>query len=315
MTKILAFSEESGGLYELLGKAAELCQGDRVAALLLSDGVPGAVDECFFNGADIVYRVSAEGVADESDLAGTLARLADTVGVDIYLISSTKRGKEIAARLATRLGAGCVTDVIDLRREGDVLLADRYTLGGNSVATEEVLTARKVYAVMPYAFGRPERDASRTGQTVDVELAAGGKKKRLLERKPKAREGVRLEEAERIIAVGKGLINQDDLRMVSDLADAIGAEIACTRPLGMDLHWLSEDRIVGLTGVKAAPKLYLAVGVSGQIQHTVGITRAKTIVAINKAADAPIFKVSDYGIVGDLYAILPELLAQVKKGG
>lgn len=312
MTKFLAFSEEIGGLYELLGRARALGQGDQVAALVVSTGNPEAVDECFFHGADVVYRASTGQVADESSLAATLAELAEKTGAEVFLISSTKRGKEIAARLATRLGAGCITDVIDLRQEGDALLADRYTLGGNSVATEEVLTPRKVYSVMPYAFGRPERDASRTGQAVDVELAPDGKKK-LLERRPKPREGVRLEEADRIVAVGKGVGNQEDLRLINDLAEALGAEIACTRPIAMDLHWLSEDRIVGLTGVKAAPKLYLAIGVSGQIQHTVGITRAKTIVAINKASDAPIFKVSDYGIVGDLYAILPQLLAQVKK--
>lgn len=312
MTSFLAFSEEISGVYELLGKARELCQGGQVSALIVSDGSadPAA---CFTHGADVVYRASSSGVADESDLAALMVEVADKANADVCLIASTKRGKELAARLATRLGAGCVTDAIDLRMEGDALLADRYTLGGNSVATEEIVTTKKVYSAMPYAFPRPEPEMSRSGQVVDVGLPSQGKKK-LLERQAKPREGVRLEEAERIIAVGKGLGSKEDLTMVRELAEAVGAEIACTRPIAMDLHWLSEDRIVGLTGVKAAPKLYLAVGVSGQIQHTVGMTRAKTVVAINKAADAPIFKFSDYGIVGDLYEVLPALLAQVKKG-
>src|SRR3990170_3347477 len=112
MTRFLAFSEEIGGLYELLGRARALGQGDQVAALVVSNSTSDAVEECFFHGADVVYRTSAAS-ADESDLAATLAGLAEKAGAEVYLISSTKRGKEIAARLATRLGAGCVTDVID----------------------------------------------------------------------------------------------------------------------------------------------------------------------------------------------------------
>lgn len=312
MKKIIVFSEREEAAFELLSEAQELSRGGEVAALVCRDG--GGESEYFRYGAGVLYRA---GVAltevDEEGIAGALAGLVREHGFDIVLVSSTKRGREIAVRLGVRLGAGCVTDVIGLRWEEESLQADRYTLGGNSVATEEVLTPIKVYAVFPYSFAKRERSHSEGGKVIDIPAGVGPGRKKVLERKEKVREAVSLEAADRILAVGKGLEKREDLAMVEELARMLGAEVACTRPLAVDYGWLSEDRVVGLTGKKASPKLYLTLGVSGQIQHLVGVLRAKTIVAINKSPDAPIFKSCDYGIVADLYEAVPRIIEQLKK--
>ncbi|MBI2303139.1 MAG: electron transfer flavoprotein subunit alpha/FixB family protein [Chloroflexi bacterium] len=311
MAKILVFSEKKE--MGLLSKGWELSAGggggQGVAAVASS---AEGMAEYFSYGANPVYQADGDHTAAEETWADLLRGIVERGGFQLVLLTSTKRGKEIAARLAYALGAGCVTDVTSLRWEGERLLADRYTLGGNCVATEEILTPVKVCAVMPYAFPVGQPDPARRGDTVVVTLP-GESQKRVIERRAKAHETVRLEEAERIVGVGKGLLHKEDLEMVMELAGVLGAEVGCSKPLALELHWFSEDRIIGLTGSKASPKLYLALGVSGQIQHMVGVGRAKTIVAINKSADAPIFKGSDYGIVGDLYQVVPKLVEELKK--
>jgi electron transfer flavoprotein alpha subunit len=134
-----------------------------------------------------------------------------------------------------------------------------------------------------------------------------------VERRAKEAGAVNVEEAEVLVCVGRGLAEEGDLSLVQDLAGALGGVVGCTRPLSHENHWLSEDQMVGLSGKVSSPNLYVGVGVSGQIQHVVGIMDAKLIVAINSDKNAPIFKVADYGIVGDLYQVVPKLLEQLQK--
>jgi len=134
----------------------------------------------------------------------------------------------------------------------------------------------------------------------------------VLETRPKGGEGVNLEEAELLIGVGRGIAKQEDLALIQELAATLGAEIGCTRSLATDYHWFPESRMIGLSGKRVKPKLYLAIGLSGQIQHTVGISGAKVIAAINSDQEAPIFQISDYSIVGDLYQIVPTLITRLK---
>jgi len=134
----------------------------------------------------------------------------------------------------------------------------------------------------------------------------------VLSRAPKAAEGADLAKAKRVVGIGKGLKREEDLALIREFAQALGAEIGCTRPLATDRHWLTEDRVIGLSYLKLKPELYVSVGISGQIQHTVGILKAKTIVTINTNKDEPMFAMSDYGIVGDLYRVLPLLTARLK---
>jgi electron transfer flavoprotein alpha subunit len=124
---------------------------------------------------------------------------------------------------------------------------------------------------------------------------------------------VNIAESERLVCVGRGLVQKDDMAMIEALASALAGEIACTRPLSSEYGWLSEERMIGISGEKCSPQLILSLGISGQVQHTVGIMGAKTIVAINSDANAPIFKLADYGIVGDLYEVVPALASALKE--
>ncbi|MFQ6089954.1 MAG: electron transfer flavoprotein subunit alpha/FixB family protein, partial [Candidatus Bipolaricaulia bacterium] len=150
------------------------------------------------------------------------------------------------------------------------------------------------------------------GELIRVELALEEPRVKLARRQGKGEEEVNIEEAETLICVGRGLAEEEDLEMIRELAAALGGEIGCTRSLSFDYHWLEESRTVGISGKRCKPRLCISIGVSGQIQHTMGIMGSKIIVAINKDPQAPIFKVADYGIVGDLYQVVPKLIERLK---
>lgn len=309
MAEILVFSEKEEVAFELLSKGRELKEemGLGLAVVLLGQEV-GESKEYFSYGADKVYLGESPLLADfyVETYAQALQGAAEEGEAQILLLGSTKRGKELASRVAQKLGAGCITDAIDLRLEGDNLVADRYALGGNTVASGVIKTERKVIAVMPRTF-KPLPLEAREGQTVRLDLELPEPLVRVVERQAKEGEAVNIEEAEALVCVGRGLGAQEDLKMIWELAMALGAEVGCTRSPASDYGWLSEERMVGLSGKKTSPRLYVGIGISGQIQHTVGILGSKIIVAINKDPQAPIFKIADYGIVGDLYEVVPRL--------
>lgn len=310
MAEILVFSEKEEIAFELLSKGRELKEelGLGLAAALLGQEVEGRSSQYFSYGAEKVYLGEGVLLADfyVESYAQALQRMAEEGGAQILLLGSTKRGKELAPRVAQKLGAGCITDAIDLRLEGDGLVADRYALGGNTVASEVIKTEKKVIAVMPKTFEAHPLEAGR-GQTVRLDLELPEPRVRVVERRAKEGEAVDIEEAEALVCIGRGLGTEEDLEMIWELAAALRAEIGCTKSLASDYGWLSEERVVGLSGKKASPRLYVGIGISGQIQHTVGILGSKIIVAINKDPQAPIFKIADYGIVGDLYEVVPRL--------
>jgi electron transfer flavoprotein alpha subunit len=222
-------------------------------------------------------------------------------------LASTKRGKEVAPRVAQKLGAGCVTDATAVEVRDGNLLVSRYALGGNTVASEFIKTPHKVISVMPKTFELGAKEA-RQGEVVTVDLDLKEPRTRVVERREKIGEAVNLEEAEVLVCIGRGLAKKEDLGIIEELARTIGAEIGCTKTLCTDYQWLSEDRLVGLSGKKTSPRLVISIGISGQIQYTVGIRGARITVAINKDSNAPIFALSDYGIVGDLYQVVPKLV-------
>jgi electron transfer flavoprotein alpha subunit len=184
-------------------------------------------------------------------------------------------------------------------------------LGGNTVAGEVIKTAHKVITVMPKTFELgPKED--KKGEVVKADLKLKAPRVRIVERQEKIGEKVDLEAAEILVCIGRGLEKKEDLGIVEQLAKALGAEIGCTKSLCTDYQWLSEDRLVGLSGKKTSPRLVISLGISGQIQYTVGIRGARTAVAINKDKQAPIFAMSDYGIVGNLYEVVPLLAEKLK---
>ena len=315
MAEILVFCEKDDVAFELVSKGKEFkgALGMSLAAALLGKDAAGKADDYFAYGADKVYVGEDAALADftAEAYAEALYQIAQKNGAEVLLLGSTKRGKELAPRVAQKLGAGCVTDANDVRVEDGKLVADRYALGGNTVSSGVVKTAQQVIAVMPKTFELGAKEAKQ-GEVVDAALDLKEPRARVVERREKAGETVNLEEAEAVVCIGRGLEKKEELGIVEEFTKALSAELGCTKSLCSDWEWLSEERLVGLSGKKVSPRLCVSVGISGQIQYTVGIRGARITVAINKDENAPIFAMSDYGIVGDLYEVLPVLTEKLK---
>lgn len=315
MAELLVFSEKNDLAFELVSKGREFAGALKIglAAALLGEKAGGEAKDYFNYGADRVYIGEDPALAgfNAESYAEALYQIAQKNDAKILLIPSTKRGKELAPRVAQKLGAGCVTDATAVEVKDGNFLISRYALGGNTVAGEVIKTSHKVITVMPKTFELgPKED--KKGEVAKADLKLKAPRVRIVERQEKIGEKVDLEAAEILVCIGRGLEKKEDLKIVEQLAKALGAEIGCTKSLCTDYQWLSEDRLVGLSGKKTSPRLVISLGISGQIQYTVGIRGARTAVAINKDKQAPIFAMSDYGIVGNLYDVVPLLAEKLK---
>jgi electron transfer flavoprotein alpha subunit len=314
MSGILVYSEVKSMALGLLTKGREIAAelGKPLAVALLGEEAAGWTDACLAHGAKraLVGNDPALAVFQAATYAAALAQIVAQAEADIILISATRRGRELAPRLAQKLAAGCVTEATSLLLQDGQLVVERRALGGNTVSASVITSPQQVVSVMPRLF-EAEPGGSGMGEVIEVSLALEPLATRLVERRAKEAGAVNVEEAEVLVCIGRGLAEEGDLALIQDLASALGGVVSCTRPLSHENHWLSEDQMIGLSGKVSSPNLYVGVGVSGQIQHVVGIMDAKLIVAINSDKNAPIFKVADYGIVGDLYQVVPKLLDQL----
>jgi electron transfer flavoprotein alpha subunit len=208
------------------------------------------------------------------------------------------------------MGAGCVTDATDIKIRDGQLVIDRYSFGGSTVASIVVKTAQQVISVMPRTFELAPKTATQ-GKIITFVPEVKAPRVNVIERQEKQGEATPIEEAETLVCIGRGVADRKDLPMIEALAKSLKAEIGCTRPLTHEWSWFPESREVGLSGKKCKPALCLSLGISGQIQHTVGIRTSKIIAVINKDKNAPIFKTADYGIVADLYEVAPLLTQKI----
>ena len=228
---------------------------------------------------------------------------------DLVLIGSTRRGRELAPRVASALGAGHASDCVDIKVTVDAIEVKKLVYGGSSVATEAIRGGRAVVTVPPRTFQK--YDTMRALGEI-VELATETTPRvRVVETRPKKVTDAGLETAKTIVTAGRGFKQREDLAILEELANALGAKMSCTRPIAADLGWM--DQWVGISGKKVAPKLYVACGVSGTIQHAAGIRDSQVIVGINSDEAAGIHELSDYSVVGDLYAVLPALTKALKE--
>jgi electron transfer flavoprotein alpha subunit len=312
---ILVFSEKYDLTLEILGKGREIADKlqTSLAAVLMGFNVQEKADELIKYGADKVYLVDNQALAHfqiEAYLS-VLHNLAVNYKPEIILIGSTRNGKPLAARLATRLEAGCVPDCnrlsVDEQRR---LVGERITYGGNAAAKITFKAKPQIATVPARAFEKPE-PKDHSGQLVKLDVKIEETKTEIVETKPLEVSSVRIEDADVIISCGRGLGKKEDRALLDELATVLCGQVGCSRPLAEDRKWFAEW--VGLSGHKVKPKLYIACGISGVIQHVAGIRDAKVIVAINKDENAPIFEVADYGVVGNLYEILPALKEALKR--
>ena len=312
---VWVFSETYDLTLEMLGKGQELANKlkSELVAVLLGNKVQDKASELTKYGADKVYLVdnpALEHFQTEPYLK-VLHDLAKSYHPEILLVGSTRNGKTLAARLAERLNAGCVPDCIRLGIDEDRrLVGERITYGGNAIAKIAFKSKPQIVTVPARAFEKPSLQ-ERTGQIMNLDVKIEPPKVEIVERKPLETSSVKIEEAEVIVSCGRGLKNKDDVGLLKELAEVLGGQVGCSRPLAEDRKWFSEW--IGLSGHKVKPKLYIASGVSGVIQHVAGIRDSRVIVAINEDPEAPIFEIADYGIVGNLYEILPALKEALRK--
>jgi electron transfer flavoprotein alpha subunit len=245
-----------------------------------------------------------------------LALLVEQQQPSLVFLPHTYQTRDFAPALAARLGRALVTDVTAIRREGNRLVFVRPMFQGKLNA--DVVASGPAPHFVTCQVGAFRADSAARGaspaaaEPVPVRVDASAIRQKPEAPFKEAKQAVDLSQAERIVAVGRGIKGQEHLGVAQDLARALGAEIAASRPI-CDAGWLPMDRQIGSSGQTVAPRLYVALGISGAIQHLVGMKGSRTIVAINKDPDAPIFEIADYGIVGDLFEIVPAIVAELNK--
>ena len=269
---------------------------------------------------DVVLTVAHAGLAayTPDGFVAAFAAVVTAIEPELVLLTHTYQTREFAPRLAARLGRSLVTDCVALKTREARLAFVRPMFQGKFVA--DVVPTGPTPHFASFQIGAFRPDALRRGaapaavRDFPVELDVAAIRQTAEAPFQEAKQAVDLTQAERIVAVGRGIKAQEHIAMAEQLAAALGAEVAASRPI-CDSGWLPMDRQVGSSGQTVSPKLYLALGISGAIQHLVGMKGARTIVAINKDADAPIFEVADLGIVGDLFEVVPALISALESDG
>jgi electron transfer flavoprotein alpha subunit len=314
---VWAFSELPQLELELLGKGRSIA--DQLGAELVAVSTEQDAQKLIQYGADKVLALTNQELKtfQVDTYTDALTALVTERKPDIILIGATRSGLEFAPRLAERLKTGCVTETTKLEpdAEKNCLLADRVSWGGNLVETQLSKSKPQIVTIPRGLFSPLQMDTSRKGEVTKVEPKVKPPNTKLVETKPKQAKGPKLSEAPVIVAFGRGVRKKEDIALIEQFAQAIGGVVGCSRPIAEDLGWLPEDQYIGLSGQKVSPKLYFALGISGQIQHLTGIRNSRIIVALNNDPKAPIFEFSDYGIVADLYQAIPTLTEAVKALG
>jgi electron transfer flavoprotein alpha subunit len=311
---VLVYSDNKNLMLELLNKGSELAKELNKSLTALIIGKDDFSKEYIAHGADKV--VVAETDLDQfkaEEYTDIIKIIVKENGSEIILIGSNKNGKELAPRLAAKFETGCITDCTNVYLKDKKLTADRIVYSGNAVAVEQFNTTPQIVTVPSKVFDPLPKDDNHKGEIVKKKIDVEKSSSKILKVQEMKTEGANVEDAEIIVSCGRGLKDKNDIKMISDLAEVLnGRTVGCSRPIAADLKWLSEDHWIGLSGHKVKPKLYIAAGISGQIQHIAGMRDSGVIVAINKDPEALIFKSADYGIVGDLYEILPKLTDAIK---
>ncbi len=292
--------------------------GDSIAAVVLGSNLASAAAEVAAKKLATVYTVEDDQIKEYTPdgYVGVLKQVIANLNPKFVIFSHTYQVRDFAPRLAATFGKTFVSDCVGLRAEGSDIIFSRQIFQGKITTDVRVTAAAPVFA--SFQSGAYRADLAEAGSAAaEVKALAVNFEEVVIRTQPEekfqeAKQAVDLTQAPLIVAVGRGIKSQDNLPLVQELAEALGAEVAASRPI-CDNEWLPMDRQIGSSGQTVAPKLYLAVGISGAIQHVVGMKNSQTIVAINKDAEAPIFDLADYGIVGDLFEIVPALTAEIKK--
>jgi len=322
MAEILVLDDHADGAVkkvtlELLTKARELAQGNghTPAAVFFGSAFEAAKDKLADYGAAKVYvaadpELDGYVVAPKAELLAKLVAEAQPAAV---LLPATSEGKEIGARLAVKTDSGILTDAVDLKLDGDTFVAEQSIFGGSSVVHSAVTTGTPIVAIRPNSTPPVAEAAAAERVDVSVELTDSAKLARVVDRVvvPKG-DRPELTEAAIVVSGGRGVNGAENFAIIEALADQLGAAVGASRA-AVDSGWYPHQSQVGQTGKTVSPQLYIAAGISGAIQHRAGMQTSKTIVAVNKDPEAPIFELVDYGVVGDLFKVVPQLTEEIAK--
>jgi electron transfer flavoprotein alpha subunit len=318
--KVLAFAEQRDNKFrkssfeavQAAKKIADELKAEFVA-LVVGSGVEAIAKELGNYGAGRVVVANDPTLAQHSNLAyaKVIAEVVKKESANIVFIPASAMGKDIAPRVAVKLDAGLASDCVAIKVEGSEVIATRPVYAGKALLDVKVNTATKVFTLRPNVFTAVASQGTATVEKASVALSPEdfvtvSKEVKVAAGRPD------VTEADIIVSGGRGLKGPENWHLIEGLADVLGAAVGASRAV-VDAGWRPHDEQVGQTGKTVAPTMYVACGISGAVQHLAGMSSSKYIVAINKDKDAPIFQVADYGIVGDVFEILPDLTAELKK--
>ncbi|MFJ9005986.1 electron transfer flavoprotein subunit alpha/FixB family protein [Streptomyces canus] len=285
------------------------------SAVFLGPGADTATEVLGRYGAQKIYAVDASEVDEYlvTPAVDSLTQIAERTGPAAILLPSGPEGKEIAARVALRLGSGLITDAVDVTAGPDGPVTEQSAFATTYQVTAHVTQGVPVITVKPNAAAPEAAPAEPVVEKQDVTFGPASHAVRVLSRTPRERgDRPELTEADLVVSGGRGVNGAENFALIERVADALGAAVGASRA-AVDAGWYPHSHQVGQTGTQVSPQLYLAAGISGAIQHRAGMQTSKTIVAVNKDADAPIFELADHGVVGDLFAVLPQLVDEIER--
>ena len=311
---VLAFSEDRELLIQLLGKGKELAEsrGGELNVLLIGSNISDSEELTQYGSKKtLIADDPSFELFSVSAYKAALLKAVEVSDPGIILIGATKRGKELAARVAAALDTGCMTECLSLEldEEGN-LMGERLTYAGSTIATEISRKSPHIATIPSRAFEAPE-PVDGFGEVVSLDVSIPETRVKIVERREKTKGDLDLEGASIIVSAGRGVKAKEDLQILEELAEVLEAKVGCSRPISADLGWMEEW--IGISGRKVSPKLYLACGISGTIQHAAGIRNSQIIISINEDENASIHEISDYSVVGDLYTVMPALIKALKE--
>jgi electron transfer flavoprotein alpha subunit len=315
MAGIWIMAEAREQALELLGAGRSLAPDMGVALTAIVRKEAGPPDEYIACGADEVFLLPE--LPPDQPFGSHLPVIeyeAKTASPDLILFIASARGKEMAARLAGRLNCGLCSSctALSFDKDAGTVVMERLAYGGAAIQKVTSSTRPVIVTVPPQSFEPARYLDGRQGKTRELPSPPPSAV-RIIEKKPKEKVAKDITEARVIVCAGRGFDKMEDLALARELADALGGELGATRPLTEEVHWLPEDLCIGLSGVQVKPELYIGLGVSGQVQHMTGVRGAKVVCAVNRDENAPIFPLCDFGIVGNLYDVVPKIIEELKK--
>ncbi len=320
---ILVFAEQREGkfkksAFEVTGTAKNIAgsNGGQTIALVIGSGVEGIAGELGAYGADKVVVADNEALKLYSGelYSSIIIEEAKKNDADTIIMPASSMGRDLAPRCAAITGSAVAADVTVLENSDGALVATRPVYGGKTLIKVKSSKTPFIVSLRPNVFPVPEKEDGKSAETAksEVAVAADAIKAQVKEIVASASGKIDLTEASVIVAGGRGMKGPENFKILEELADALGGVVGASRS-AVDAGWIPQSEQVGQTGKVVSPQLYIACGVSGAIQHLAGMSSSKCIVAVNKDPEAPIFQVADYGIVGDLFEVVPALTAEVKK--